>query len=111
VRACAGDFGIVHGIGLGLDGTVDHVFPNICGVSTMDSKAKISTFRIFTALILECFANVGDNWGSQHSADIDMDVLGGLGDVFSKGVRKAGVVGVDLGVLGQEVGTDDVLVG
>jgi len=38
--------------------------------------------------------------------DIDADVLGGLGDVSSEGARKAGVMGVDLGVLGQEVGAD-----
>ena len=44
-------------------------------------------------------------------ADIDADVIGGLGDVSSEGAHKAGVMGIDLGVLGQEVGADDVLVG
>ena len=110
-RHGACDLGIVHGISLGLDGAVDHVFPNICRVSIMDSKTKISTFRIFTTLILEILSNARDNWGSWHLGDIDTDVLGRLGDVSSEGACKAGVMGVDLGVLGQEVGADEVLMG
>jgi len=110
-RHGACDLSVVHGIGLSLDGAVDCVFPNICGVSAMESVAKINTFGIFTTLILELSACISDNWGSRRLADIDVDVLGGLGDVSSEGARKAGVMGVDLGVLGQEVGTDDVLMG
>ena len=71
---------------------------------------KINTFGILATLILFS-VQVGNNWGSRHLADIDTDVLGGLGDVSSEGAHKAGVMGVDLGVLGQEVGTDDVLMG
>jgi len=111
MRHSACDWGVVHGIGFSLDGGVDCIFPDVCRVSAMEPMAKINTFRIFTTLILELFACVGDNWGSRHSADIDTDVIGGLGDVSSEGVRKAGVMGVDLGVLGQEVGADDVLMG
>jgi len=106
-----GDLGIIHGISLSLDGAVDCVFPNICGVSAMDSKAKISTFRIFTTLILECFANPEDNWGSQRSGNIDMDVLSGLGDVSLEGAHKVGIVDVDLGILGQEVSRNEVHIG
>ena len=72
--------------------------------------AKIYTFGILAALILFS-VRVGDNGGSRRSADIDADVLGGLGDVSLEGARKAGVMGVDLGILGQEVSADDVLVG
>ena len=43
--------------------------------------------------------------------NIDADVQGGLGDVFLEGVRKAGVVGVNLGIFGQKVGGDDVRMG
>ena len=71
---------------------------------------KINTFGILAALILFS-VQVGNNGGSRCSADIDADVLDGLGDVSLEGARKAGVMGVDLGVLGQEVGADDVLVG
>ena len=110
-RHSACDLGIVHGIGLSLDSAVDHVFPDVCGVSTMDSKAKISTFGIFTTLILEVLSNSRDDWGLRHSGNIDADVMGRLDDVSSEGAHKAGIVGVDLGILGQEVGTDDVLMG
>ena len=43
--------------------------------------------------------------------DVDMDVQGGLGNVSLEGVRKAGIVGVDLGIFGQEISRDDVGVG
>jgi len=105
------DWGVVHGIGFSLDSGVDCIFPDVCRVSAMEPMAKINTFGIFTTLILKLFACVGDNWGSRHSADIDVDVIGGLGDVSSEGACKAGVMGVYLGVLGQEVGADDVLMG
>ena len=105
------DWGVVHGIGFSLDGGVDGIFPDVCRVSAMEPVAKINTFGIFATLILELSSCVGDNWGSRCSADIDADVIGGLGDVFSEGARKAGVMGVDLGILGQEVVADEVLVG
>ena len=60
-RHDACDFGVVHGICLFLDGAVDRVFPDVRGVSAMDSKAKISTFGIFAALILEILSNARDN--------------------------------------------------
>ena len=71
---------------------------------------KINTFGILATLILFS-VRVGDNWESRCSVDIDVDILGGLGDVSSEGACKADVMGVDLGVLGQEVSADDVLVG
>ena len=71
---------------------------------------KINTFGIFAILILFS-ACILDNWGLWRSVDIDADVLGGLGDVSLEGACKAGLVGVDLGVLGQEIGADDVLMG
>ena len=40
-----------------------------------------------------------------------MDVQDRLGDVFLDRAHKAGVVHVDLGVFGQEVGRDDVGMG
>ena len=40
-----------------------------------------------------------------------MDVQGGLDDVSLEGAYKAGIVYVDLGVFGQEVGRDNVGVG
>jgi len=50
--------------------------------------------------------------GSQLLAvDIDVDVQGGLGDVSFEGVHKAGIAGVDLGILSQEVSRDDVGMG
>jgi len=40
-----------------------------------------------------------------------MDIQGGLGNVSLEGACNAGIVGVNLGIFGQEVGGENVGVG
>ena len=102
---------IFQGIGFGLDNMVNSVFPNVRGVTAQYFLMSFFTFGKLGAFILEWPQCVGNIRGLQHSVDIDADVQGGLGDVFLKGVCKMGIVGVDLGIFGQEVSRDDVGMG
>ena len=73
---------------------------------------RFSTFGNLIATIRGWPQYTGNIRGSQHLVvDIDADIQDGLGDVSLEGACKAGVVGVDLGVFGQEVGGDDVSMG
>ena len=72
---------------------------------------RLNTFRSLGTLILEWPQCAGNIRGSWCLVDVDTDVQGGLGDVYLEGVRKAGIEGIDLGILSQEVGGDDVSVG
>jgi hypothetical protein len=103
---------VIQGISFGLDNAVNSAFPNVRGVTAQYFSARFSTFGNLFALVLEwpqCTRTIRGSW--RLVVDVDMDVQDGLGDVFLEGAHKAGVEGIDLGVLSQEVGRDDVRMG
>ena len=72
---------------------------------------RFCTFGNLVAAIRGWPQCIGNIRGSRHLVDIDMDVQDGLGDIFLEEACKAGIVGIDLGVLSQEVSGDDVGMG
>jgi len=88
-------------VSFGLDDTVNSILPRSGGVMIYFIRHG-HCWPVLVAVVR----------GSQLLAvDVDMDIQVGLGDVSFEGACEMGVVGIDLGILSQEVGRENVGVG